>query len=98
MSPDCVDPWDWSRSYLLPENVRSNIPLRGSVGSLGAHNAARGLVVEICHATAAVPVALHYTEPSERVGQPRSARTLSRSRPLGGARTPAVPADPTPAH
>lgn len=62
MSPDCVGPWDWSRSYLLPENVRSNIPLRGSVGSPGAYNVARGLLVEICRATAAVPVALHYAE------------------------------------
>jgi hypothetical protein len=62
MPRDLVDPWDCSQSYVLPEHVRANIPLRGSLGSLGAHNVARGLLVEICRATAATPAALHYAE------------------------------------
>lgn len=60
--PDVVDPWDWSQSYFLPDHVRSNIPLRGSLGSFGVYNVARGLLVEICRATAATPAALHYAE------------------------------------
>ncbi|QJY47922.1 hypothetical protein [Pseudonocardia broussonetiae] len=54
--------YDWSRSYVLPAEVRSNIPLRGSVGMLGAHNTARGLLVETCRHTGAHPTGLHYAE------------------------------------
>ncbi|MHA6783199.1 hypothetical protein ACVGOW_19695 [Pseudonocardia saturnea] len=53
---------DWCRSYVLPVHVTTTIPLTGSVGMLGAHNAARGLLVEICRHTGAAPVALHYRE------------------------------------
>ncbi len=62
MSLDCFTPYDWSRSYLLPADVASNIPLRGSVGMLGAHNAARGLLIETCRHTGAYPIGLHYAE------------------------------------
>ncbi len=62
MFRDAINPWDWSRSYLLPDHVETTIPRRGSIGSYGAHNAARGLLVEICYATAATPIALQYTE------------------------------------
>jgi hypothetical protein len=66
MSPDCFTPYDWSRSYLLPDHVISNIPRRGSVGMLGAHNVARGLLVETCrYLTGSVPLALHYQEREE---------------------------------
>lgn len=68
MSPSCVNPWDWSRSYLLPGHVRTNIPRRGAIGSYGAHNAARGLLVEICRATGARPVALAYADAEVRDG------------------------------
>ncbi|MGH3798130.1 MAG: hypothetical protein ACRDSP_25040 [Pseudonocardiaceae bacterium] len=60
--PDCYSVYDWSRSYLLPDHVVTNIPLRGSDGEPGAYNNARGLLVEVCLATGARPVALHYTE------------------------------------
>lgn len=63
MSPDCFTPYDWSRSYLLPDRVISNIPRRGSIGMLGAHNVARGLLIEICcYLVESVPLALHYQE------------------------------------
>lgn len=62
-------PYDWSRSYLLPDHVTSSIPLRGSIGMLGAHNQARGLLVETCRYLAdAIPVALHYRETVEEGG------------------------------
>lgn len=53
---------DWSRSYVLPDHVTTTIPHGGSVGMLGAHNAARGLLVEICRHTGSAPVALDYGE------------------------------------
>ena len=59
---------DNARSWILPDHVCSNIPLRGSEGMLGAHNAARGLLVEICRHTGAVPLCLHYHEASHRRG------------------------------
>lgn len=62
MSSSCFTPYDWSRSYVLPADVHSNIPLRGAVGMLGAHNAARGLLVETCRNTGAHPTGLHYEE------------------------------------
>ncbi len=58
---DCITIWDWSRSYVLPEHVCCNIPRSGSVGMYGAHNWARGLLVELCRYLPADPVALHYT-------------------------------------
>lgn len=62
MPSSCFTPYDWSRSYLLPAAVHSNIPLCGSVGMLGAHNAARGLLVETCRHTGAHPTGLRYDE------------------------------------
>ncbi|WP_433295916.1 hypothetical protein ACQPZQ_14600 [Pseudonocardia sp. CA-142604] len=59
---------DEARSWILPHGVRANIPLRGSHGMLGAHNAARGLLVEICRHTGAVPLCLHYHEAAHRRG------------------------------
>ncbi|MGH3904163.1 MAG: hypothetical protein ACRDTE_08240 [Pseudonocardiaceae bacterium] len=60
--PDCYSAYDWSRSYLLPGHVTANIPRRGGEGEPGAYNNARGLLVEICRATGAHPVALHYAD------------------------------------
>lgn len=59
---DCFTPYDGSRGYRLPADVHSNIPLHGSIGILGAHNAARGLLVETCRHTGAHPTGLHYAE------------------------------------
>lgn len=58
---DCCTVWDWSRSYVLPEHVRTNIPGTGGLGTYGAHNWARGLLVELCRYLLADPVELHYT-------------------------------------
>jgi len=68
MSLDYFTPYGWSRSYLLPAAAASNIELRGSVGMLGAHDAARGLLVEICRHTGAHPAGLHYEESVRRDG------------------------------
>ncbi|GAA3229231.1 hypothetical protein GCM10017691_21130 [Pseudonocardia petroleophila] len=62
MPSDCFTPYDWSRSFLLPAHVHSNIALRGDVGMLGAHNVARGLLVETCRHSGAHPAGLHYAE------------------------------------
>ncbi|MBW0109976.1 hypothetical protein I4I84_14720 [Pseudonocardia sp. KRD-182] len=62
MFPRCFTGHDWCRSYVLPDWVVTAIPRTGSVGMLGAHNAARGLLVEICRHAGAIPVALVYGE------------------------------------
>lgn len=62
MPVDCFTPYDWSRSYVLPADVEANIPLGGSIGMLGAHNVARGLLVETCRYTRARPTGLRYEE------------------------------------
>lgn len=62
MPIDYITIHDWSRSYVLPEHVSANIPLRGSIGGLGAHHYARALLVEVCRYTRATPLALHYAE------------------------------------
>ncbi|MBW0115667.1 hypothetical protein [Pseudonocardia abyssalis] len=62
MFPQCFTRYDWCRSYVLPAHVLTTIPRTGSVGMLGAHNAARGLLVEICRHADATPVALDYRE------------------------------------
>lgn len=62
MFPRCFTPYDWSRSYVLPDHVTTTIPRDGSVWPYGAHNVARGLLVEICRHTGAAPVALDYCE------------------------------------
>jgi hypothetical protein len=60
MGRNQINAYDNARSSILPDHVCSNIPLRGSEGMLGAHNSARGLLVEICRHTGAVPLCLHY--------------------------------------
>jgi hypothetical protein len=64
----CFTADDWSRGYLLPDTVRANIPLRGSIGEPGAYNAACGLLVEVCRFTGAAPLSLRYLE-EERPGE-----------------------------
>ncbi|WP_372667957.1 hypothetical protein [Amycolatopsis kentuckyensis] len=66
-------PYDWSRSYLLPESVTCNIPRRGGVGGYGAHDVARGVLVELCRALPATPVSLLYDEPVQRRDWTRTA-------------------------
>ncbi len=84
--PDCYSTYDWSRSYLLPGHITANIPRRGAEGDPGAYNNARGLLVEICRATGAHPVALHYADTfSPDTGLTRTtalARLPERIRPL----------------
>lgn len=62
MSPHNFTRYDWCRSYVLPDHVTATIPRTGSVGMPSAHNAARGLLVEICRHTDAAPVGLDYSE------------------------------------
>ncbi|GAB3289123.1 hypothetical protein [Parasphingorhabdus pacifica] len=62
VSPRMFGPHDYRRSYVLPDEVDSNIPRRGSVGEYGAWNHARGVLVEISRRLRAVPLALDYRE------------------------------------
>ncbi|MFB9686147.1 hypothetical protein [Amycolatopsis plumensis] len=66
-------PYDWSRSYVLPESVACNIPHRGSLDGYGAWNVARGVLVELCRALPGVPVSLLYDEPVQRRDRTRIA-------------------------
>ena len=58
----CFTRYDWSRSYVLFDDVESNIPRRGCVGQPGGFNYARGLLVELSIALDATPAALRYRE------------------------------------
>lgn len=60
--PRWITPYDASRSYLLPEDVETNIPRRGYLGSYGAHDWARGHLVELLQRLGGVPLSLHYRE------------------------------------
>jgi hypothetical protein len=51
---------------VLPESVTCNIPHRGSLDGYGSWNLARGILVELCRALPATPVALLYDEPVQR--------------------------------
>jgi hypothetical protein len=75
-------PYDWSRSYLLPESVACNIPHRGSLAGYGSWNLARGILVELCRALpATTPVSLLYDEPAQRRDRTRIAiRVTARAR------------------
>ncbi|MFF1612258.1 hypothetical protein ACFVYA_31130 [Amycolatopsis sp. NPDC058278] len=78
-------PYDWSRSYLLPESVACNIPHRGGIGGYGAHNVARGVLVELCRALPAAPVSLLYDEPVQCRDRTRTAiRITARARTATG--------------
>lgn len=57
-----VTPYDWSRSYLLPEQVATNIPRSGSLGGYGAHNWARGHLIELCRRLGGTPISVYYLE------------------------------------
>ncbi|MBE8524213.1 hypothetical protein ILP97_43200 [Amycolatopsis sp. H6(2020)] len=78
-------PYDWSRSYVLPESVACNIPHRGSLDGYGAWNTARGVLVELCRALPATPVSLLYDEPVQRRDRMRVAiRITARARRVDG--------------
>jgi hypothetical protein len=78
-------PYDWSRSYVLPESVACNIPRRGNLDDLGAWNVARGVLVELCRALPATPVSLLYDEPVQRRDWTRIAiRVTARARRRDG--------------
>lgn len=78
-------PYDWSRSYMLPDSVACNIPRGGSLNDLGAWNIARGVLVELCRALPATPVSLLYDEPVQRRNRMRVAiRITARARRRDG--------------
>ncbi|MEV6644321.1 hypothetical protein [Amycolatopsis sp. NPDC051371] len=80
-----LTPYDWSRSYLLPESVTCNIPHRGSIDGYGAWNTARGVLVELCRTLPATPVSLLYDEPVQRRDRTRVAiRITARARRTDG--------------
>ncbi|MFI6029474.1 hypothetical protein [Amycolatopsis magusensis] len=60
--PRWITSYDARRSYLLPEQVETNIPRRGYLGSYGAHDWARGHLVELHRRLGGVPLSLHYRE------------------------------------
>ncbi|ODU05225.1 MAG: hypothetical protein ABS81_08145 [Pseudonocardia sp. SCN 72-86] len=65
---------DWSRSYLLPDDVETNIPRNGRHRDCGAFNLARGLLVEVVGRTGGRPRTLTYTEWQARCGRGRGPR------------------------
>ena len=78
-------PYDWSRSYVLPQSVACNIPHRGSLGGYGAWNLARGISIELCRALPATPVSLLYDEPVQHRDRTRIAiRITARARRSDG--------------
>lgn len=60
--PRWINHDDYLRSYLLPDNVETNIPHRGCLGGYGAHNWARGHLVELHRRLGGVPLSLHFRE------------------------------------
>jgi hypothetical protein len=54
--PLYLTPYDFSRSYALPDSVDSNLPHRGNVDGPGAWAVARGVLVELCRALDASPL------------------------------------------
>jgi hypothetical protein len=60
--PRWITPYDFSRSYVLPEDVETNIPRRGSLGGFGAHDWARGHLVELYQRLGGTPLSLHHRE------------------------------------
>lgn len=57
-----ITPDDFCRSYLLPDDVETNIPRRGCLGGYGAHNWARGHLIELHRRLGGTPLSLHYRE------------------------------------
>ncbi len=72
-----ITPYDWGRSYVLPESVTCNIPLCGSLEGYGAWNLARGILVELCRALPATPISLLYDEPVRRRDLTRIAKRIT---------------------
>jgi hypothetical protein len=76
---------DWSRSYVLPETVASNIPRRGSLGGYGTWNIARGILAELCRTLPATPISLLCDEPVQRRDRTRAAiRITAHARRANG--------------
>lgn len=58
-----IDRFDYCRSYVLPGAVVTNIPRdRSQLGSYGAHEYARGLLIETAQQLGARPDQLYYTD------------------------------------
>lgn len=62
VAPRTLTSYDFSRCYVLYDDVDCNIPRWGSVGEYGAWDHARGVLVELCRALPATPVRLHLRE------------------------------------
>ncbi|RAS59506.1 hypothetical protein C8D87_114118 [Lentzea atacamensis] len=56
-----ITPYDFSRSYLLPDAVETNVP-RGCLGECGVYNWARGHLVELHRRLGGVPLSVHLHE------------------------------------
>ncbi|MEU7477061.1 hypothetical protein AB0A63_13825 [Lentzea sp. NPDC042327] len=65
-APRWITPYDACRSYLLPDTVETNIGHRGHGADCGAHNWARGLLVELHRLLGGVPLSTHYSELTTR--------------------------------
>lgn len=61
-APRWITPYDARRSYLLPGTVETNIGHRGDAAECGAHNWARGHLVELYRVLGGVPLSVHYRE------------------------------------
>lgn len=79
--PRWITPYDASRSYVLREEVETNIPRRGHPGSYGAHNWARGHLVELYIFLGGTPLSVHYRELLAR--GPHEDHTVPEHLPVG---------------
>jgi hypothetical protein len=57
-----ITPHDFSRSYVLPSTVETNVPRRGSFGECGVYNWTRGHLVELYRRLGGVPLSVHLHE------------------------------------
>ncbi|MGW4527825.1 hypothetical protein [Amycolatopsis sp. NPDC004378] len=89
--PRWITPYDASRSYLLPKEVETNIPRRGYPGGYGAHDWARGHLVELYWTLGGAPLSLHYRELLAR--RPHEDDTVPEHLPVGCEVTARLRAD-----
>lgn len=77
-------PFDWSRCYVIHDNIATNVPRWGSLGEFGVYDYARGLLVEISSILRARPLTLFYHALETTNGSPVGTRiTASVREPTG---------------